>query len=106
MANDSKRFPSVDLSPETICGTVIDTQEALILGVAPNEAQATACKLANAAASTLKHLSDLIDAVDGFAMTLAGTQEREAAKELLYRVLDSSRSMRDSLGSARYHGEA
>lgn len=97
MANDTKRLPPIDLSPETVCGTVIDTQEALISGVAPNEAQAIACKLANAAPSTLKHLSDLIDAVDGFAMTLAGTQERELAKERLYRVLDSARSMRDRL---------
>lgn len=53
----------VDLSPETICGTVIDTQETLIQGKEPNEHQIRACKLANASESLLTALHELLKAI-------------------------------------------
>ena len=50
----------VDLSPETICGTVIDTQEVLIAGREPNDAQIRACQLANASEGLLSLLTQLV----------------------------------------------
>lgn len=58
MADDA-----VDLSPETIAGTIIDTQEALLAGQTPNADQIRACKLANASESLLSTLHRLLHAI-------------------------------------------
>jgi hypothetical protein len=70
----------IDLSPESICGTVIDTQETIIAGKKPNDAQVRACQLANASEALLSALSGLMKALDP---QKPGSQASKKAADLL-----------------------
>jgi hypothetical protein len=72
--------PDVDLSPETICGTVIDTQETLIRGEKPNAHQIRACKLANASEELHEVLTGVMMAAHEHFLAQLDTPAAQAAE--------------------------